>query len=180
MAKTADDLVLKPQCEDCAALCCVVFAFDKSESFGIDKAAGEVCPNLDTCGRCTVFEERETLGFKGCIAYDCYGAGQRVTREVFGGRTWRDDPTLTNRMGDALSVLRQVHEQLLLLGAAEKLPLDECERKELDGLREILEPETAWSEEGLKAFPAARTARKVSAFLTGLRRHVGLSRRSTE
>ncbi|MBN9670568.1 hypothetical protein [Roseibium aggregatum] len=175
MTKTADELVLEPQCENCAALCCVVFVFDKSESFAIDKAAGEVCPNLDTCGKCTIFRERETLGFRGCIAYDCHGAGQRVTQEVFGGRSWRDDPILMNRMGDALSVLRQIHEQLLLLGAAAKLPLDPDERLELSGLRQILAPETDWSEESLKAFPVARATRQVADFLSRLRRHVQLS-----
>lgn len=175
MSKCAEKPVLVPRCEDCAALCCVVFAFDKSESFGFDKAAGEVCPNLAACGRCGIFPEREKLGFRGCIAYDCYGAGQRVTQEIFGGRTWRDDPKLMSRMGDALSVLRQVHEQLVLLGAAENLPLDNNERAELAGLRGALTPATPWTEESLQAFPVVRTARKVSAFLTGLRRHVDVT-----
>jgi len=175
MPKHSETPVLEPQCENCAALCCVVFAFDRSESFGFDKAAGEVCPNLVACGKCGIFPEREKLGFRGCIAYDCFGAGQRVTQEVFGGRTWRDDPKLTTRMGDALSILRQVHEQLVLLAAAENLPLDDAERAELAELRKILAPATAWTEESLQYFPVAKTVRKVSVFLSGLRRHVDFS-----
>ncbi|MHA7772780.1 hypothetical protein [Roseibium sp. M-1] len=164
---------LKPDCSSCAALCCVVFAFDKSESFGIDKGAGEVCPNLGNSGKCNIFGKREELGFSGCVAYDCYGAGQRVTNQVFAGRSWRDDPKLKTRMGEALSVLRQVHEQLVLLAAAEKLSLDDFERQKLSKLQADLAPVTGWSEEGLQAFPLTQTVRDVSAFLTSLRRHVG-------
>ena len=169
MARIPD---LKPDCAACAALCCVVFAFDRSESFAIDKAAGEVCPNLDDCGQCSVFEARDRLGFHGCISYDCHGAGQVVTQEVFKGRSWRDDAALTERMGATLSVLRQIHEQLLLLETAEKLPLETEERNRLADLKASLVPETAWTEERLRDYPLESTIRRVGAFLTGLRRHV--------
>ncbi|WP_269582145.1 hypothetical protein [Roseibium sp. Sym1] len=163
---------LCPDCSKCASLCCVVFAFDKSESFAIDKAAGEVCPNLDDCGACRVFADRDRLGFRGCITYDCHGAGQVVTQEVFNGRSWRDDAALTERMGAALSVLRQIHEQLLLLDAAGNLPLDDDELRHADRLKSILAPGTQWTEQNLATFPLADTRRQVEAFLTGLRRHV--------
>jgi len=163
---------LTTDCSGCAALCCVVFAFDKSESFAIDKAAGETCPNLDACGKCRVFSDREALGFHGCIAYDCHGAGQVISQNVFQGRSWRDEPSLTKRMGDALSVLRRVHEQLLLLQVAETLPLSEAERSQLASLRDILLPGETWTEASLQAFPLDRTVKEVGEFLTGLRRHV--------
>lgn len=163
---------LTPDCAACAALCCVVFAFDKSESFAIDKAAGEVCPNLDTCGKCTVFDERGRLGFHGCISYDCHGAGQVVTQDVFQGHSWRDEPTLAERMGAALSVLRRIHEQLLLLQTAGQLPLTSEEQNRLAALRHKLVPEDAWTETGLRTFPLHETIRQVQDFLTGLRRHV--------
>jgi hypothetical protein len=162
---------LTADCTSCAALCCVVFAFDRSESFGVDKAAGEVCPNLDSCGRCGIFNDRSRLGFSGCIAYDCHGAGQRVTQEVFHGTSWRDNPGLTTRMGEALSVLRQIHEKLLLLTAAETLPLDHGERQTLSELQFRLAPDEDWTEARLKEFPLADISRQVSLFLTGLRRH---------
>ena len=169
MARVPD---LTPDCSACAALCCVVFAFDNSESFAIDKAAGERCPNLDRDNRCRIFEERQALGFKGCITYDCHGAGQRVTQEIFGGRSWRDDPALGHRMGAALSVLRRIHEQLLLLQSAEALPLDETEKQRLADLRQTLSPEVDWTETSLAAFPIDGAVRQVSAFLRDLRRHV--------
>lgn len=163
---------LKPDCSNCAALCCVVFAFDKSESFAIDKAAGEVCPNLDDANLCRVFDDRERLGFSGCRSYDCYGAGQRVTREVFHGRSWRADPRLIEPMGAALSVLRRIHEQLLLLEMAENLPLAATEKEALAAFQKTLAPEADWTEAELKDFPVDRVSREIAVFLRGLRRHV--------
>ncbi|GAB4576984.1 MAG: hypothetical protein Tsb0019_03570 [Roseibium sp.] len=166
---------LKADCSRCASLCCVVFAFDRSESFAIDKAAGEVCPNLGALGKCTVFENREELGFPGCISYDCHGAGQVITQTVFRGLSWRDDARLAPRMGAALSVLRRLHEQLLLLQTAERLPLAPGERDRLSELRRGLLPHGDWTEADLAAYPVDKSIREVRSFLTGLRHHVGSS-----
>lgn len=165
------ELELQPDCARCASLCCVVFPFDKSESFGCDKAAGEVCSHLAARGDCSIFQDRERLGFKGCIAYDCHGAGQRVTQQVFHGRSWRDDPGLTVRMGAALSILRRIHEQLSLLATAERLPLTPAQRDDLLLLRSMLFPEETWTEQSLAAYRIDTAEREVSGFLTGLRGH---------
>lgn len=171
MAKN-NSIELTPDCSACAALCCVVFAFDKSESFAIDKAAGEVCPNLDDNMECKVFQDREELGFKGCITYNCHGAGQRVTQEVFKGMSWRQDPSLKHRMGEALSVLRRIHEQLTLLSMASRMNLDKGERETLEGLEKSLTPVSRWSEEELSNYPIDRVTKNVSKFLLGLQRLV--------
>ncbi|MBG6176860.1 hypothetical protein IWQ55_004703 [Labrenzia sp. EL_208] len=165
-------LDLTPDCASCAALCCVVFAFDKSESFGIDKDACEVCPNLDATDRCSIFDKREDLGFRGCVSYDCHGAGQRVTNEVFKGIGWRQDPAHKEQMGSALSVLRRIHEMLLLLDSAKTFPLHDRELLELETLRSILDPETAWTEKALEEFPMLATNKRVSDFLRSLQHHV--------
>ncbi|WP_040617421.1 hypothetical protein [Roseibium sp. TrichSKD4] len=163
---------LKPDCSSCAALCCVVFAFDQSESFAIDKEAGEVCPNLSKSGQCNVFDQRSELGFKGCITYTCHGAGQRVTQELFQGRSWRDDEALTHRMGEALSVLRRVHEHLAILDAASSLPLSDDHLLGLSHLTSELLPADGWSEESLAAFPIDEMVSRVSTFLKSLRSYV--------
>lgn len=171
--KNAVDLTAK--CNDCAALCCVVFAFDKSGSFGIDKAACEVCPNLDDHDRCRIFDKRSDLGFGGCIAYDCHGAGQRVTGEVFQGKHWRDEPALMERMGAALSIMRRIHELLLLLASARHLPLTTEESQTLDDLEDLLNPDAKWTEKTLQRYPIAKVTGQVNAFLRSLRRHAGPS-----
>ena len=163
---------LEPDCSNCAALCCVVFAFDRSESFGIDKGAGEVCPNLAKDNGCRIFQDRAKVGFQGCITYTCHGAGQRVTQDTFGGRDWRSEPPLVHRMGASLSVLRRIHEQLVLLQAASKLPLGNEHREQLDRLIEKLNPQEGWSEEMLAVYPVDRVCDDVGRFLITLRGYV--------
>lgn len=127
---------LRPDCSRCAALCCVALAFDKSEHFALDKPAGQPCPNLDASGGCRIHAVRAERGFGGCIAYDCLGAGQRVTQEVFGGRTWLREPELLAAMADAFHVLTRAHRLLELLAQAKGLPLeaaDQARRDELEG-----------------------------------------------
>ncbi|WP_029065505.1 hypothetical protein [Labrenzia sp. DG1229] len=165
-------LDLTADCTSCSALCCVVFAFDKSESFGIDKAACEVCPNLDDTDRCRIFDDRTELGFKGCIAYSCHGAGQRVTREVFKGDSWRDNPVLMAPMGAALSVMRRIHELLFLLDSAKLMSLSSEEMSALLALENLLDPETEWTESKLQKYPIDAVSVQVRKFLNSLQHHV--------
>lgn len=171
-----DQTVLTPDCSSCAALCCVVFAFDRSESFAIDKDACEVCPNLDDHDRCRIFADREDLGFKGCIAYDCRGAGQRVTQEVFHGASWRENPALKEPMGAALSVMRRIHDLLLLLETAGKMTLAEKEAFALAQLQVKVDPDGAWTEERLREFPIEEITADVNGFLRSLSHHVSSTR----
>lgn len=114
---------LRADCARCAALCCVAFEFEKSAEFAIDKPAETPCPNLDRCGQCGIYGEREVRGFGGCLQYDCLGAGQR-TVEAFDGRTWMDEPELLGPMLRAFATMRRVHDLLALLATAAETGLD--------------------------------------------------------
>jgi hypothetical protein len=127
---------LRPDCGRCAALCCLL-AFDRSELFAFDKPAGRPCRHLDGHA-CAIHGERERRGFAGCVSYDCLGAGQRVTQQLFGGRSWRDDPALAGPMLEAFLDLRQIHEWLRLLDATTSLPLDAAQRRTRESLEEAL------------------------------------------
>jgi len=109
---------LRADCTRCAALCCVVPAFAASADFAVDKPAGRPCPNLGADFGCTVHDRLRPLGFPGCTAYDCFGAGQRVVQETFGGRDWRAEPALAPAMFAAFEVLRDLHEALWYLDGA--------------------------------------------------------------
>ncbi|MGH2722350.1 MAG: hypothetical protein ACRDJO_12230 [Actinomycetota bacterium] len=118
---------LTPDCERCCGLCCVAPALAASPDFAIDKRAGEPCPNLTGHFRCRIHDRLRAEGFRGCVAYDCYGAGQKVTQVTFGGRDWRRSPEFAPQMFEVFGVMRQVHAlllhltQALRLGAAEPL-----------------------------------------------------------
>lgn len=101
---------LRADCGRCAGLCCVALAFAASADFAIDKAAGDPCPNLEVDFRCGIHARLRDEGFPGCVAYDCFGAGQHVTHVTFGGGDWRRTPDVAARMFDAFAVMRQLHE----------------------------------------------------------------------
>jgi hypothetical protein len=159
---------LRGDCAQCAALCCVAPAFDRSPMFAFDKPAGEPCANLSGQGRCAIHAELAGRGFAGCEAYDCLGAGQAVTQDLFGGRSWRDDPALLGPMMRAFAVMRPAHEALDLLRLAEGLTLPEAARAGLGATREGLEPEGGWTRGDVASGRIERATAAAQAFLRSL------------
>jgi uncharacterized protein YjbI with pentapeptide repeats len=103
---------LRADCAQCFAICCVAPAFSRSSDFAIDKPAGVPCPHLADDHRCSIHDRLRHEGFAGCTAYDCFGAGQRLAQETFGGRDWRRHPDVAGPMMAALPLLRGLHEIL--------------------------------------------------------------------
>ena len=163
------DIDLVPDCKQCAALCCVALAFDKSPQFSYDKPAGVACKNLNSKGRCRVHETLASDGYKGCVDFDCHGAGQHVTQVLFEGRTWQDDPQILDPMMEAFWAMRRIHEHLLLLKEAKKLPLTSDRHERLLQLENILWPKEAWTLKSLAAFSDGPSLNDVRTFLASLR-----------
>jgi hypothetical protein len=119
---------LQADCGRCFGLCCVAPSFTASAEFAIDKAAGRPCPNLRADFRCSIHDRLRRSGFGGCAAYDCFGAGQKVAQDTFGGRDWHGDARVGKRVFATFLVMRQLHELLwyvreaLRLGPADPLP----------------------------------------------------------
>ncbi|WP_374008548.1 pentapeptide repeat-containing protein [Leifsonia sp. LS-T14] len=112
--RTADDTrpSLRADCSNCVGLCCVALAFARSADFAYDKPAGDPCVNLADDNRCVIHPELRDRGFKGCTVFDCFGAGQQVTQNTFGGTSWRDDAETRASMFAVFPLMRQVHELL--------------------------------------------------------------------
>ncbi|PIE06402.1 MAG: hypothetical protein CSA74_12695 [Rhodobacterales bacterium] len=159
---------LTSNCPACAALCCMALAFDAGPDFAFDKPAGLPCPNLTPDFGCQHFTHLEAAGFPGCVRYECKGAGQRVTQELFEGANWRDVPSLTRPMIAAFAAMRTVHEGLELLEAAARLGLPPSLEQERETLLEAYLP-PAWTEASLAAFAASDTPAALRAFLPKLR-----------
>ena len=104
--------VLRADCAHCFALCCVALPFAASADFAITKSAGEPCTHLQADFRCGIHDRLRERGFPGCTAYDCFGAGQKVSQVTFGGRDWRTAPQTATQMFAAFPVVRQLHELL--------------------------------------------------------------------
>ncbi|WP_285038690.1 pentapeptide repeat-containing protein [Plantibacter sp. lyk4-40-MEA-4] len=112
---------LRANCADCFALCCTAFGFQRSTDFPIDKPVGTPCLNLADDFSCTIHESLRPRGFRGCTVFDCFGAGQLVSQELFGGTSWRERPDTSAEMFATFSVVRQLQEmRWYLVGAAER------------------------------------------------------------
>lgn len=130
---------LKADCKKCFGLCCVGLHFSASEGFPIDKGIGEPCPNLQTDFTCSVHQGRLELGYKGCLAFDCFGAGQKVSQISFVGLSWREDPKLSNQMMAVFLKVRQLQEIIWYL--TEALSLQSIYAIELEIMKIIDETE---------------------------------------
>jgi hypothetical protein len=102
---------LRADCANCVGLCCVSLTFKKSAHFAITKPAGQLCPHQRDDHYCGIHDSLRDKGFKGCTIYDCFGAGQRIVHEMFGGQDWRSAPEMLG----AFPVLRSLHEMLWYL-----------------------------------------------------------------
>jgi hypothetical protein len=160
---------LKSDCTRCAALCCAAFAFETSDMFAIDKPIDAACPNLKPDFSCRIHGERIERGFRGCTLFDCHGAGQRVTQEIFGGKTWRDDPALAAPMFELFRKMLKIHDYLRLVFILEALPLSEEEAAAVAGFREILAPQKGWDRHSLEAFEVMRVVTEFERFAVSLK-----------
>jgi hypothetical protein len=130
---------LVPECGSCAALCCVAPSFERSNDFACDKPAGERCQHLTHGDGCSIHALRADRGFRGCIVYDCYGAGQRVTR-AFGS----EPSPARDRV---FLAARDLHELLFMLTEATSLcPAEHSDLRgqldaEIAALDRIADPE---------------------------------------
>jgi hypothetical protein len=161
-------LELRADCSRCQALCCVSLPFDQGESFAFDKPADTVCRHLGSDSRCRIHHELVAQGHGGCAAYDCYGAGQRVTQELFAGVSWKDQPLLQAAMFEAFRRLKRVHELRLLLREAARLALPSSKAREREQLLACLEPPRGFNRESLAALELAALEAAVRAWLRSL------------
>jgi uncharacterized protein YjbI with pentapeptide repeats len=112
---------LNADCENCFGLCCVALPYAKSADFAFDKEAGTPCSNLQSDYRCGIHNHLREKGFRGCVGYECFGAGQKVSQFTYGGNDWRDHPALAKEMFDVFPIMQQLHEMLCYLKEARSL-----------------------------------------------------------
>ena len=112
---------LKADCSACVALCCVIPPFDAVQGFGFDKPAEQPCRHLCADHRCGIHDALVERSFTGCVAFDCLGAGQRLTALAvarFGSADWRARPEVARWLFAAYPRMREAQEWLARLSLA--------------------------------------------------------------
>ncbi|MCO6186478.1 hypothetical protein [Rhizobium sp. L1K21] len=160
---------LKADCSRCTGLCCVAYPFIDAGKFGYNKPANERCRHLGPDCRCSIHGERAEMGFKGCITFDCNGAGQRVANEIFQSVDWRHDAVAATEILDAFRALTHVHAALSQLKLLENLPFTDEQADRFFSLFAWLEPVSGWTEKSLESFPAIEAERAVQDFAASMK-----------
>jgi hypothetical protein len=114
---------LEADCSRCVGLCCTALQLDRRDGFGHDKLAGTPCHHLDQQSfRCRIHDRLEDIGYEGCEAFDCLGAGQRVTAS-FAARNFQRDPAVARQMYARFAEMLKLQEMRVAFLDAEALEL---------------------------------------------------------
>ncbi|MBS4193108.1 pentapeptide repeat-containing protein [Bacillus sp. FJAT-49705] len=156
---------LHADCVNCFGLCCVALPFAASADFAINKDSGKPCPNLQSDFRCGIHNNLRQQGFKGCTVFDCFGAGQKVSKVTFKGEDWREGPETAKKMFDVFPIMQQLHEMLWYLTEALTLEVTRPIHKELDFMLDETKKLTEFSPNSLMELDVPLHRAQVNALL---------------
>ena len=123
---------LKMDCNKCFGLCCVALYYAASEGFPKDKESGVPCHYLSEDFKCQIHNKLQEKGLHGCMAYECMGAGQKVSQITYKGESWRQNPEIAKEMFDTFIVMRHLQELLWYLTEASLKTQDNVLKKSMD------------------------------------------------
>ncbi|GKU25258.1 pentapeptide repeat-containing protein [Clostridium folliculivorans] len=156
---------LKADCKNCFGLCCIALYFSASDGFPTNKDAGKSCINLKEDFTCSVHTSLRNKGLKGCTAYECFGAGQKIAQVTYKGKDWRQVPEASKQMFEAFLIMRQLHEMLWYLTEAFNIHNESKIKQEIGALINRTEEITLLDAEGLLKFDIEAHRNKVNIFL---------------
>ncbi|OAA89338.1 pentapeptide repeat-containing protein [Clostridium ljungdahlii] len=156
---------LRADCKKCFGLCCIALYFSASEGFPTNKDAGKACINLQSDFTCSVHKNLRNKGLKGCTAYDCFGAGQKLAQITCSGHDWHQSSEYAKKMFDAFLTMRQLHEILWYLSEAYTLQTDNSIKKNINSLIENTEGLTLLDVDSLLSLDVEAHRNKVNVVL---------------
>lgn len=112
-------------CEECCGLCCTALYCTKTDGFPEDKVAGKPCKNLRDDFKCEIHNKLADKHLKGCMSYDCFGSGQKVTQDIYAGVDWKKSPKQADEMFQVFLIVYQLHQMLWYLIEAANLISEE-------------------------------------------------------
>jgi len=127
-------LKLKIDCKNCSGLCCVSLYCTKTDGFPANKEAGIPCAYLGSDYGCNIHSKLSEKNYKGCIAYDCFGAGQRATQLCLTNGTWKTNTKQADMIFETFMIVFQLHQMLWYLVEAFQLTTDNKLKSTIDEL----------------------------------------------
>ncbi|MEC1503437.1 pentapeptide repeat-containing protein [Bacillus sonorensis] len=140
---------LRADYSNCFGLCCVALPYAKSADFAFDKDGGTPCRNLQSNFHCAIHQDLREKGFRGCAAYECFGAGQKVSQVTFEGHDWRHDTSSANEMFAVFPIMQQLHEMLWYIKEALSIDAAQSIHRDLVAVFEETENLTRQSKESI-------------------------------
>ena len=101
---------LRIDCEKCSGLCCVALYCMKTDGFPENKESGIPCKHLMSNFKCDMHSRLASKQMKGCLSYDCFGAGQKVTQYHFSDTDWRANPGKSNEIYQTFLFTYQLYQ----------------------------------------------------------------------
>ncbi|MXQ74263.1 pentapeptide repeat-containing protein [Clostridiaceae bacterium DONG20-135] len=109
---------LRIQCENCFGLCCRALYFSKMDGFPENKRAGKACSYLCAASRCSIYSQLGEKHLKGCMNYDCFGAGQHMSAWIKQQNIYITDKQMDTAVMESFHKLMKLHQQLWYLKQA--------------------------------------------------------------
>ena len=125
---------LVSDCSRCSGLCCIALYCFKSDGFPQNKPIGKPCINLMDNFKCRIHNDLENKGMKGCIGYDCFGAGQYLTEDVYCGVTWKTQLERVKEICDLYMLIYRMFQLRFFLYESKKLASSEILLPEIEQL----------------------------------------------
>lgn len=101
---------LNIDCEKCSGLCCVGLYCSKIDGFPEDKEANIPCKHLQSNFKCDIHSQLFKKNLKGCLTYECFGAGQKVTQMYGASGDWSTNSSQRKEIYEVFLRITQLHQ----------------------------------------------------------------------
>ena len=175
MDKVADlQKALRIDCEKCCGLCCIALYCMKTDGFPENKAAGVPCRHLRSDFRCDIHDRLAEQKMKGCLGYDCFGAGQKVTQKMGEDGNWKTNPQKAKELFQTFTVVFQLHQMAWYLLEAREISSDQKQQTEIMALIVENEQLTAKAADAMLNTDVAAYREKVNRILKQISHQVAV------
>lgn len=114
---------MRIRCDMCSGLCCVALYFSKLDGFPEHKKEGVACSHLQDNFLCNIHACLTQRKLTGCLRYDCFGAGQLVTKNIYSSYTWKETKN-PKEIFEVFQVVYQLQEIVWYLSEASMLSIE--------------------------------------------------------